>query len=82
MLAGGLYNGIWSTEDGINWKPAKHTYVINPQIRWEDGKTQKLMHLERPQCVFEDGKLIALEFAADVDREHSFNVTIPLKPEE
>ncbi len=70
---------LFSSEDGLNWKPAKHTYVINPQILWEDGKTQKLMHLERPQCVFDGGKLIALGFAADVDREHSFNVTIPLK---
>ena len=68
--------------DGIDWQPAKFHEISDRTITWEDGTTEKLDHLERPQVVFEDGKPIALICAADrIDEQnvrHSFNVQIPL----
>ncbi|MEQ8839214.1 MAG: hypothetical protein RID07_20580 [Lacipirellulaceae bacterium] len=68
--------------DGINWQPAKFHEISDRTITWEDGTTEKLDHLERPQVVFEDGKPVALICAADrideLNVRHAFNVQIPL----
>lgn len=68
--------------DGIDWQPAKHHEISDRSITWEDGATEQLDHLERPQVVVEEGKPIALICAADrIDENnvrHSINVQIPL----
>ena len=65
--------------DGLDWKLAKHPLVSALNIKWEDGTTQKLEALERPQLFFENGMMIALLCAVNVTIEHSYNVQIPLK---
>jgi len=72
----------YDSKDGIHWDKAKYFEINDRVITWEDGKVQKLDHLERPQVLFENGKPIALYCAADTyDENHirnSYNVQIPL----
>ena len=70
---------LFYSPDGLDWKLAKHPLVSTLNIKWEDGTTQKLEALERPQLFFEDGKPIALLCAVNETLEHSYNVQIPLK---
>ena len=65
--------------DGLDWKLAKHPLVSALNIKWENGATQKLEALERPQLFFENGKLVALLCAVNEMLGHSYNVQIPLK---
>jgi hypothetical protein len=78
----GKSTALFQSDDGLDWRLAKHPLVATTEVRWEDGRTQKLNSLERPQIYFENGLPVMLMFAADEDnkREHSFNVRIPLKP--
>ncbi len=76
----GRSTAFWQSADGIDWKLAKHPLVATTEIVWEGGRTQKQNSLERPQLFFENGQPTVLLFATDTDkdREHSFNVRIPL----
>jgi len=72
---------LFYSKDGFDWKLAKHPLVSILEINWADGTKQKVGHLERPQLIIEDGKPIAIIFAADdlePKRLHSFNLIIPL----
>ncbi len=72
----------YDSKDGIDWEKARYHEISDRTITWEDGTTQKLDHLERPQVLIEDGEPIALICAADIYDENnvrqSFNVQIPL----
>lgn len=72
----------YDSMDGINWEKAKYFHISDRTITWEDGTSQKLDHLERPQVLIENGEPIALICAADTYDENnvrqSFNVQIPL----
>jgi hypothetical protein len=72
----------YDSVDGIDWHPAKHHEISDRTVTWEDGTSQKLDHLERPQVVLENGVPVALTCAADrIDSNNirrSFNVQIPL----
>ncbi len=69
---------LFYSHDGFDWQLAKNPLVSTLQIKWADGKVEKVAHLERPQLVFEEGLPIALICAADYDRGHSFNLVIPV----
>jgi predicted GH43/DUF377 family glycosyl hydrolase len=69
---------LFRSEDGLNWKLAKHPLVSNLEINWENGLKQKVTALERPQLFFENGEMVALLCAVNENIEHSFNVQIPL----
>ena len=74
---------MFDSEDGYDWELAKNPLVSTLKIEWENGETQKVDHLERPQLFLEDGKPVALLCASDTQDEngvlHSFNVQIPIK---
>jgi len=76
----GKSTALWQSDDGLDWRLAKHPLVATTEIAWEGGQKQKLHSLERPQLFFENGRPTVLMFASDTDskREHSFNVRIPL----
>lgn len=72
----------YDSEDGLDWKPAKHHNISERIVQWESGREQQFTHLERPQVIVENGEAIALMCAADtlVNKvRHSFNIQIPLK---
>jgi hypothetical protein len=77
----GKSTALWQSLDGFDWKLAPHPLVATTEITWEGGQKQKLNSLERPQLFFEDGRPVVLMFASDTDRQrdHSFNVRIPLR---
>jgi hypothetical protein len=78
----GRSTALWQSEDGFDWRLAKHPLVATTEIVWKDGRRQRQHSLERPQLFFEDGRPAVLLFATDTDsrREHSFNVRLPLQP--
>ncbi|EMI43505.1 hypothetical protein RRSWK_04026 [Rhodopirellula sp. SWK7] len=73
---------LFESLDGFDWKLAKHPLVSTLDVTWEHKGLQNLRHLERPQLWFEGGIPKVLFCAADEDnqREHSYNVHIPLQP--
>ena len=72
---------LFESDDGIDWKQAKHVLVTTPEIKWADGRTQKLNAMERPQLYRENGKPVALFCAGSDNNERvgTFNIQIPLK---
>jgi len=77
-------HGVWAISRGCRTPKLLTPQQTTPWdrtrfSRWEDGTEQELNHLERPQLYLENGKPAVLFCAADIDRNHSFNVHIPLK---
>lgn len=74
---------LFESKDGIDWKLAEHPLVSRLEINWKGKGIQKVLHLERPQIWFDQGKPAVLFCAADENkqRDHAFNVHIPLWPQ-
>jgi hypothetical protein len=66
--------------DGLDWNLAEHPLVSKLEIHWQNDSVQEVNALERPQLFSEDGKIKALLCAVREtgNRDHSFNVQIPL----
>jgi hypothetical protein len=84
-----------TSEDGLHWKPAKHSLVSLREIRLKGQPAMALAHLERPFVLFDShGRPEALFAAAaakepgkgdstQIDFDHnSFNVCLKLKENE
>lgn len=76
---------MFESRDGFDWNLAANPLISTLEIKWADGRVQKVKHLERPQLYLENGKPVALLCASDTKDEnnvlHSFNVQIPVKVE-
>ncbi len=72
---------LFESADGFKWKPAAHPLVSTLELKYADGSVAKLMKLERPQILLENGEPAVLFCAASPEGklEESFNVQIPLK---
>jgi hypothetical protein len=77
----GKSTALWQSEDGFAWRLAKHPLVATTEIKWADGRKQRMHSLERPQLFFNNGRPTVLLFATtdSKDRDSSFNVRIPLR---
>ncbi|WP_448248877.1 glycoside hydrolase family protein [Thalassotalea agariperforans] len=73
---------LFQSNDGFDWHVAEQPLVSKLEINWLSRGVQSVKHLERPQIWFKDGKPAILFCAADVTRDHAFNVHIPLIPSE
>lgn len=73
---------LFTSADGVHWAPADHPFAFGLSLQWMDGERQRLLCLERPQLLIEDGKPTVLYCAAvtetDIEKENSFIVHIPL----
>ena len=73
---------LFESVDGYDWNLSENPLVSALEIAWENGKVQKLAHLERPQLYLKNDEPVALLCAADtIDANgviQSFNVQIPL----
>lgn len=70
---------LFESADGFEWSLADDPLVSRTEISWDDGETESLHSLERPQVLVEKGEPQVLYCAAARDHEgHSFNVHIPL----
>ena len=71
---------LFESADGFSWKPAAHPLVSTLKLKWADGKNQKLLKLERPQLLMENGEPAVLFCAAAPEGKlnDSFNIQIPL----
>ncbi len=70
---------LFESADGLKWDVAPHALVSNLEVKWQDGRTQKMNLLERPQLLIENGVPIALYCAADEGTGSTVNLQIPLK---
>lgn len=70
---------LFSSADGLSWKPAKNPIVTSLELKIEGDDILKLTHLERPQLYLENGMPAVLFCAADTSKDFSFNIHIPLK---
>ena len=77
----GRSTALWQSDDGFDWRLAKHPLVATTEIAWELGPKQKMAALERPQLFFENGKPAVLLFATTPSPkgEGAFNVRLPLR---
>lgn len=71
---------LFTSEDGVDWQMAKHTFVSDLSILWENGHRDSVAYLERPQLYVENGKPKALFLAVSPTSqyEYTYNVHIPL----
>ncbi|MEM8944677.1 MAG: FAD-dependent oxidoreductase [Planctomycetota bacterium] len=76
----GRSTALFESADGKDWNLASKPLVAKTEFLRQDGSTQHLHALERPQIFFNANKPAALLFAADTDarRTHSFHIRIPL----
>lgn len=75
---------LFESEDAADWRPAQTPLAFRRQLHWEDGSTQPLFRMERPQMYIENGKPVALLCACmPLGQEdhitHTFNVQIPIR---
>jgi beta-xylosidase len=74
---------LFTSDNGIDWNVAEHQIVSDRNIEWEDGTTEKLSDLERPQIWFDENNEPTVLFCAAtrVKRTagNSFNIHIPLR---
>ncbi len=73
---------LFVSDDAVHWAPAEEPYAYGNEMPLEGGGTWQFKRLERPQLLFDGGRLIALYCAVteadDENAEHSFNLAIPL----
>ncbi len=67
---------LFRSANGIHWQPAADPLFLDRSITWNDGTTQRVDALERPQLLIENGRPVILSVAAAIDpaREQSFNI--------
>ena len=72
---------LFTSEDGIDWKQAKHPFVSDLHLNWEGNKCDTISRLERPQIYMENGlpKALFLAVTPISPKDHTYNVHIPLK---
>ncbi len=89
-ITGRVHDGIEAVSaDGIHWELCPDPLAYTKTVRWSDGTTEQLGHLERVSVLIEDGEVTHLFFAA-MDgpggpgsfnlATRSWNMVIPLRP--
>lgn len=77
---------LFTSEDGLDWRLARHPYVSDFRLRWADGRVSDRLHrLDQPQIWLENGKpsVLFLAVKANDDGDNadlSYNVQVSLKP--
>jgi beta-glucanase (GH16 family) len=76
----GKSTALFESDNGLDWRLAKHPLVATTEVRWDSGRQQTMHSLERPQLFFESGQPVVLMFAVDEDsrRDWSYHVRVPL----
>lgn len=74
---------LFESKDGFSWNVSENTLVSDLMVRWENGRSERMSHLERPQIFFENGVPLVLLVATDHEENglirSSCNIQIPLK---
>lgn len=72
---------LFESFDAKDWKPSEYPLAFTTQIKWNDGTTEQVHHLERPQIYFENGlpKALLCACCRNSRREDSFNIRFELK---
>ncbi len=71
---------FYESNDGLDWRPSPSPFISKPIIHWENGSTESVKNLERPQVLLEDGRPSVLYCSAMQAGKLPFNVHIPLGP--
>lgn len=73
----GNWIGMITSEDGFNWRRARHYRVCRKEIPLKDGTVMKIQRMERPFAYVENGLPVQLSFAV-YDRGDAFIVFFPV----
>lgn len=69
---------LFYSRDSHLWEPAPNVLVSDLQLRWANGRVERMANLERPQLWLQKNSPKVLFLAAAYDLNHSFNVHLPL----
>ncbi len=72
---------LFESFDAKDWRTSEYPLAFTTQIKWSDGTTEQVHHLERPQIYFENGlpKTLLCACCRNSRREDSFNIRFELK---
>ncbi|MCG8578475.1 MAG: glycoside hydrolase family protein [Bacteroidales bacterium] len=73
------YLGMITSEDGLQWRKAKHYKVCNLEYKHKNGSTVKVARMERPFVYLENDKPKVLSVSIKLDNGESYSLFIPLK---
>jgi len=75
------------SKDGIHWAPDAHPLAYDKLIQWDNGTETLMGQMERPEGIFENGKMTHMSFAVmdgpgGFDKgSNTWTVVIPMLPE-
>jgi predicted GH43/DUF377 family glycosyl hydrolase len=70
---------IASSVDGIEWQTPENPTAYGKTVKLSDGTIEKMVKLERPQILLEDGRPTHVFFACRNLEQEIFNMVRPLK---
>ena len=68
---------LLTSENGLNWRAAKHMFVCKKEIPLKDGTLLKVNRMERPEILLENGQPVMLSVAV-FHKNDSFIAFFPL----
>ncbi len=82
--AGAHSVALFESDDGFDWRVSEMPLAFKTELHWEDGITEPLQNMERPQMYLDkEGKPRVLCCACtrpdDRERIHAFNVQIEIR---
>lgn len=79
-ITGEAQSGFLATsKDGISWRISDEPMAYSRTVELDDGSTEKMRKLERPQVLFENGQSTHVFFACRNEKDEIFNMVRPLK---
>lgn len=70
------------SQNGSDWKPAKHPLVTTKDLQWTGGEGPAMITIQRPCLVLEDGKpvsLVCISTGFPDARDRGFIIPIPMR---
>ncbi|MFW6371836.1 MAG: glycoside hydrolase family protein [Bacteroidota bacterium] len=78
-ITGESQSGFLATsEDGISWRIADQPKAYSKTLHLDDGTTETMKKLERPQVLIEDGQPTHVFFACRNKKDEIFNMVRPI----
>lgn len=78
-ITGEAQSGFLATsKDGITWRIADEPLAYSKTVELDDGSTETMKKLERPQVLIENGKPTHVFFACRNQKDEIFNMVRPL----
>ena len=82
QITGEAQSGFLATsKEGISWRISDEPKAYSRTIQMDDGSTETMKKLERPQVLIENGQPTHVFFACRNEKDEIFNMVRPLNNE-